>query len=547
MDLFQNPFYILTATPRDDRRRLMELSDERSLLLDSSDISDACSNLTNPRKRLVAEIAWLPGIAPKRATELLSLLKSSPTELLSIDKLSPIARANLLTEGLSRLKGINANEMSTWIQAIAWSFEDIKPEALRMVINDDRVVSGFSEVSDISVVEYEIQERRRHYRHIIKSALNNLSPKELVKAVTDTVEIATDDGEDHGPILIDDIVDSYEVEAQEFLDKEEENIKTLVERLHGSVNANQNDTSISLIVDQLIQVVKNWDFVAQPIQVSAKSRGLDHEASHRVACIVRNLAIEMVNVHDKIEFSQQLTSMLCEVFAEVGEVAERTADDADTLENIVEERVRLKEEEKVNIKEWAKEITYETDVGAFFKNKLRISPEGIEWKGRSWDLDSITHVRWGGTKHSVNGIPSGTTYNIVFGNRSDNEAIELKKEPIYTNFIDRLWKSVGIRLLTEHLVGLRSGKEYHFGKCVLRDQGMELEREKLFAMNEREFCRWNELEIWNGAGAFCIGKRGDKKVRAALSYQDIDNVHVLEAAIRMFWKKGGDRLSSLLG
>lgn len=338
MDLFQNPFYILTATPRDDRRRLMELSDERSLLLDSSEIMDARSNLTNPRKRLVAEIAWLPGIAPKRATELLSLLESSPTELLSIDNLSPIARANLLTEGLSRLKGLKAPDISSWIQAIAWSFEDIKPEVLRMIINDDRVVSGFSEVSDISVVEYEIQERRRHYRQIIKSALDNLSPKELVKAVTDTVEIATDDGEEHGPILIDDLVDSYEVEAQEFLDKEEEGIKSLVEKLREAVISEQHDSTLSPIVNLLIQVVKNWDIVAQPIQVSAKSRGLDHDASHRIAWLIRNLALEMFNDHDKIDFSQQLTNMLREVFAEVGEVAERTAGDADALEEIVEQR-----------------------------------------------------------------------------------------------------------------------------------------------------------------------------------------------------------------
>ena len=33
MDLLQNPFYILTASPRDNRQRIMELADERSLLL----------------------------------------------------------------------------------------------------------------------------------------------------------------------------------------------------------------------------------------------------------------------------------------------------------------------------------------------------------------------------------------------------------------------------------------------------------------------------------------------------------------------------------
>ncbi|EPP5630911.1 hypothetical protein ACUT55_000029 [Vibrio cholerae] len=547
MDLLQNPFHILNASPRDNRRRIMELADERSLLLDSSECMEARSELTNPRKRLSAEVAWLPGIGPKRAGELLSIIESSPTDLLAVDNLSSIARANLLAAGLARLPDHNADDVAEWILEIAWAFEDLDPDELSVIINEERIVSGFPEVSDLSAVEAEIQERRRHYRKVIKSALDNLSPKELVEAVTVAVESATDDGEEHGPILIADLVDSYEVEAQGFLDKEEGNIKALVEKLRAAVDAERSDSTLAPMVNQLIQVVNNWDTVAQPIQVSTKSRGLDHDASHRVAGLVRGLVIHMFNEHGKLDFSQQLTNMLQEVFAEVGEVAERTAEDADALGEIAEQRVRLIADAKNRAEEWRREITYEADVGAIFKDKLRISPEGIEWKGRRWDLDSITRVRWGGTRHSVNGIPTGTTYSIIFGNGSNYASIELKKEATYSNFIDRLWKAVGVRLLTEYLEGLRDGKKYRFGSTVMSDHGMELERKKLFGSNERVFCRWGELVVWNGAGVFCIGKKEDKKLAAAFSYQEEDNIHVLEAAIRMFWKRGGDRLSSLLG
>jgi hypothetical protein len=547
MDLLQNPFHILNASPRDNRRRIMELADERSLLLDSSECMEARSELTNPRKRLSAEVAWLPGIGPKRVGEVLSLLESSPADLLAVDNLSSIARANLLAAGLARLPDHNADDVAEWILEISWAFEDLDADELSVIINEERVVSGFPEVSDLSAVEAEIQERRRHYRQVIKSALDNLSPKELVEAVTVAVESATDDGEEHGPIMIADLVDSYEVEAQGFLDKEEGNIRALVEKLRAAVDAERPDSTLAPMVNQLIQVVKNWDTVAQPIQVSTKSRGLDHDASHRVAGLVRGLAIHMFNEHGKLDFSQQLTNMLQEVFAEVGEVAERTAEDADALGEIAEQRVRLIEDAKNRAEEWRREITYEADVGAIFKDKLRISPEGIEWKGRRWDLDSITRVRWGGTRHSVNGIPTGTTYSIIFGNGSNYASIELKKEATYSNFIDRLWRAVGVRLLTEYLEGLRDGKKYRFGSAVMSDHGMELERKKLFGSNERVFCRWGELVIWNGAGVFCIGKKEDKKLAAAFSYQEEDNIHVLEAAIRMFWKRGGDRMSCLLG
>ncbi len=341
MDLLQNPFHTLTASPRDNRRRIMELADERGLLLDSNECMEARSDLTTPRKRLSAEVAWLPGIGPKRAEEMLSLLESSPKDLFSVDKLSSTARANLLAAGLARLSTYNADELAKWILEIAWAFDEINSEELQKLINEERIVSGFPEVSDISAVEAEIQERRQHYRQVIKVALDNLPSKELIKTVTDVVDTATDAGEEQGPVLIADLVDLYEIEAQGFLDKEEENITILVEKIRADVDAKRPDSLLVPTVNQLIQVVKNWDTVAQPIQVSTMGRGISHDASHRIGNMVRSLAIYIFNEHGKLELSQKITGLLQEVFAEVVEVAERVEEDADALENIAEQRAQF--------------------------------------------------------------------------------------------------------------------------------------------------------------------------------------------------------------
>ena len=670
MDLLQNPFHILNATQRDKRSKIMELSEERSLLLDSSDCTQARSDLTIPSRRLSMEIAWLPGLGPKRTSEVLSVLENSVSALLGMYKLTPIVRANLLAAGLSRLPVSKPDDVAEWILALARAFDKIAPDELCAVINEERIASGFPEVKDLSMVEVEIQERRRHYRQVIKDALNNLSAKELVEAVTAAVESATDNGEEHGPILIYDMVDSYEIEAQDFLKNEAQNIKTLVETIGIAADAERPDSTLATMVNNLIRVVKNWDTVAQPIQVSTKSRGADHVASNKVAELVRELAIHLFNDHDKLDlsrlltnmlqkvfaevakvaeltaedvsaldgiakqrfqlikvqnietlveniktaaaadrpdstlapmvnnliqvvknwnieapsihvsikkrgldydysrqvaelvrelaihifndhdkldFSRLLTNMLQEVFAEVAEIADLTAEDASTLNGIAKQRVQLIKDAKNRAEEWRREITYEADVGVLFKDKLCISPECIEWKGRRWDLDSITRMRWGGTRHSVNGVSTGTIYSVVFGNSSAHASIELRKHDIYSNFIDRLWKSVGIRLLTEYLEGLRDGKQYRFGTTVINDQGIELERKRLFSSNERAFCRWTEIVTWNGAGVFCIGKKEDRKLTADFSYQNEDNIHVLEAAVSMFCKQGGSRFSSLLG
>ena len=338
MDLIQNPFFLLAATPRDNRRRIMELAEERSLLLNSSELMQARSDLTNPRKRLSAEVAWLPGLGPKRADEVLSMLESSVKDILSVDNLTTVAHANLLAAGLSRLSDYTLDNITKWILELAYTFEEIEPEVLCADINEERIVSGFPEVTDLSIVEAEIQERRHYYRRVIKSALDNIASKELVEAVTDLIESATDDGEEQAPILIDDLIDLYEVEAQEFLEKEEANIKILVDKIRNSIDADKPDSTLEPLINELIQVVKNWDLVAQPIQVSTKSRGLDHDASLRVARLVRSLAIDMFNEHGKLEFSQQLTNMLQEVFTEVVEVADRTIEDVNALDEIAERR-----------------------------------------------------------------------------------------------------------------------------------------------------------------------------------------------------------------
>lgn len=555
MDLLENSFYTLGATLRDDRRTITELSDNRSLLLNPDVCSRARADLTHPRKRLSCEVAWLPGLGPKRTNEVISLLESSLPDIIEIDNITSIAKANLVAAGLQRINGTSANDLVMWILTLARAFGELDTEKLGSIVNEERVVSGFPQVSDLSVVDEEIKERRRYFKQVCKSALNRLPPRIRTTAMTEVVDRATNNGNEQGPILIDDLVDAYEVEAQGFLKKEGDNIKELVSKLRESADAGDSDEKLGEIVEKLTKVLKNWDLEAQPIQVSTKSRGLEHAASREIAGQVRELIIYLHNKLGKIEIPKQLTSLLQEVFAEVVTIAERTSDDARTLQDIAEDREKYLENVEKRTAEWAKEVTYEADVGALFKNKLRISPDGIEWKRKHWDLSSIVAVRWGGVRHSVNGIPTGTTYTIAWGDGNRRCSIELRKNTIYSNFIDRLWKAVCIRLMTEFVEGLRNGQKYQFGGAVISDSGIELTRPKWFSSNEKEFCKWSDIVTWNGDGAFGIQKKGDNKLSHELSYLNEDNIHIVEQVIQIFFKqtkenparalKGGLKLSSI--
>src|SRR3546814_3249365 len=78
-----------------------------------------------------------------------------------------------------------------------------------------------------------------YYRSAIKDALDRLPPTTLVQVMTDTVEEVTLGGEDHAPELIDDLVDSYEVETQGFLQKEAENVHKLIKAARDSANSGE--------------------------------------------------------------------------------------------------------------------------------------------------------------------------------------------------------------------------------------------------------------------------------------------------------------------
>ena len=546
MDLAANPFYTLGATLDDDRRRIAELADEKSLIGDEASIREARGILTNPKRRLAAEVGWLPGLATERVAETIALLEVNPREVRRITGLPALARANLLADSLVRSgSSLGGNEVAQWIVELSETHERVHTEEVVSLLNEARSTAGFAAITNQASVEEELQGRRRHLRDAIKHSLDQLPASSLVDAVTLAVEHATHNGSVHAPILIDDLVDTYEVEAQEFLNKETENVRTIVQQIRDRAEESADEDTMDGLVAKLERVVKNWDYVAQPIQVSFSSQGRSHGLSHEVAREIRELAVELYNEHRLLDVSKRLTEIQQEVFAEIAKITEQLDTDAARLDEIAEERTELLEQMKAQAESWAGEITYEADVGVM-KSKLRISPAGVHWKGTTIGLEEITRVRWSGTKHSVSGIPTGTRYHITVGCARTFVQIELKKQEIFNEFVDRLWKTAGVRLLTEMLEGLRAGRQYQFGTAVVSDYEMTLKRRRMFGADEAVPCRWTDLLIWNSAGTFCIARKDERKIGVELAYGDVDNAHILEAAMRAFWKRTSPRLSDLL-
>ncbi|MCO6055595.1 hypothetical protein NG726_02750 [Pseudomonas sp. MOB-449] len=487
-------------------------------------------------------MGWLPGVSPRKSSYLVSALHSDPMSIREESGLPTLAHLNLLAAAFEAVDANDSpNDVAEFIQEMAYLADDLSAEQVLREVNEDRSVSGFPEVKGIDQVEAELSERKRYYRNAIKDALNRLPPASLVEAMTLAVDGITCGGEDHAPELIDELVDSYAVETQSFLQKEAENAQKLIKAARDS--AKSGESVVKPIVDKLEAVARNWDKVAQPIQLSAKARGIDHGPSREIAYSIRGLAIDLFNEHDMLDQSQRLTKLLQELFAELPEVSERVEQDADALADIFQSRL----ETEAQISDWAREITYKAEVGLMFKDTLSISPEGLAWKNQRYPLESVTRVRWGGVRNSVNGIPTGTTFTLAFGDSQSEAVVELKKESTYSAFVERLWRAVGFRLLTELLETLKTGNEVRFGDATLKDDCVTLVKHKFLGANEAIRCSWGQVHVWTADGAFYIGAKDDKKTYVGLSYIHSPNAHVLEQAIRMAFKKPGmRRLSDVL-
>ena len=169
----------------------------------------------------------------------------------------------------------------------------------------------------------------------------------------------------------------------------------------------------------------------------------------------------------------------------------------------------------------------------------------MRWKGQLLPLSSIRQVRWGGTRHSVNGIPTGTTYEIHIANDKTRITINLRNGTTFSLFTERLWRAVGPRLMTDYLMRLKAGESIAFGPAIVSDDSIVVPRPK-FLSSEPIRLGWHQVKIWSAEGSFVLGSTADKKVYAALSYSGLDNIHVLETIIQVSFKNGHSRLSAML-
>lgn len=351
--LARNPFAVIGATLRDNRQKIVSLAEEKSLDVGDEASQKARAELTNPRTRLSAEMAWIPGVSPRRAAQLIEQLQSKPTAIWRETGIPSLAHANMMAAAFALIEPsvdgrVEDLPIKHRIVNFATLVDQLDVDEIMRDLNEDRAISGFPEVSQRDSVESLLTERKTYYRNSIKDGLlERLTPQSLISLVTDTVELATSGGTEHGPQLVHELIDAYEIQTQDVLEAEAKNVEQLVNVARE--RAASGASAVDPILKQLKSVATNWDMLAQPIQLSFKSRGKEHGPSERLVRDMRNLGVELFE-HDMIDQATQITELLQKLFAELPDMAAQLQEDRETLaqikaKNSVEEEIsRLREQ-----------------------------------------------------------------------------------------------------------------------------------------------------------------------------------------------------------
>ena len=326
----------------DDRRRIIALANDRMLDGDEVAVREGRGVLITPRKRLAAEIAWLPGLEPEEIRQYLATTGYA-TAVLRTQGLPTLARANLLADRMVRadLSVVPPLKVAECIVELASVHERIRADEVTTVINEARLSAAIPMASRQDVME-ELRGRRSYYRDAMEHCLDDLDMSSMVKVVTSMVNLATRDGTQHAPALIDNLVDSYyERKIREKMDASREGIATLVSQVRDQFGSSTL-VRVPRLVEHIERALKSWDVLAQPLQVSLASRGMGHKASDEIMHEVRNLAVEMFNRQgpEMLDVARSLTRTLREVFAEMEPIKERLDEDVSTLDGIAAQRTR---------------------------------------------------------------------------------------------------------------------------------------------------------------------------------------------------------------
>lgn len=531
MTIKENPFYILGATTRDSRQKIQELVDEKSLSLDMSVCTEARAVLTNPRRRLSAELAWFPGVSIRQTKTIIKELEDKELSAETLDHLSSLAGVNVVLSYLDSGVKLTTKNLENAIFTLARSYESIKPETVMNIINEDRTISGFPEVTDLSVIQEELTELKNNAIHVLQQAISSLSLETANKIMLHLMERAQKEKSTYS--LLDDVIDQvYVMIVQKDKDSIESKVIEAIKKLEDAMDKKATSkTTLNKLADELLEELETFDNIMQPIQLSTQKRGLEHDITREIAHKVEDLTVTIIKKTRDFALAEKIMKRTKELFVEVGSVNESLSMGLDAINKIQQDDKAFEES-----------IKYKYTKNSFWggSTTLSLDSKHIVYGDTKYNTDDITHIRYGTTKRYQNGVYMGTDTFVGFGTDETDTRITMLSEDEFFKFIDCLMKAVGIRIIQAMVDQLARGKSLY---GFIYDDKVKLAKDNAFAPTEFKTFKWSDVMAGMQSGFLIIMAKSDTKYKVTLGLQDVENAPLLGLMLDRFLKLGEKKIT----
>lgn len=324
--LRSNAFWVLKAGYGSSKEEIVELAEDAEFdELYPQDLIQRCQQaLMSPVARLDQELGWLPGLSGQQLGEVQALLEQGLADELrkAINFFPDLPKANVLAY-LNSLAPADAS----LLQSLLRCWDETDDRSLLDFINAQRRISGFPQVSLDQLQSAINALESAHARSAAVAVWKLDKPGQVMEEIVEA-EIKT--GRPNNFLAR--FVREYDSLSEPILAQIDDAIDRQIEL------ARQTSSDLDDITNEIVDLLRRWDDVNQPVQVFEQYQGHEEGRSKKVYEKLRSLCIELANERGEFQYAKRVSEALLHTFPELESIAEVLKGDVATLGNLDEQK-----------------------------------------------------------------------------------------------------------------------------------------------------------------------------------------------------------------
>lgn len=312
---------------------------------------EARSLLSNPQKRISAEIRWFPGISDAEERKLKAdLLQRKP--LLGIFA-NDLVHMNALIYNLSCEKD---DQMIIVLAQIDRLYQNISLEDVRMWINATRQKAHITPIQNTEILHTEWNEVRNDVRSAVHSVVKEMRRERYTRFANELAK-QTFGRKDFG-VILEDFFSTYQLDMNAFIIEKQEKISQIIQRVSDSPNEEN--------IKELEMEIQPFSSVIRPVAMMQEAKGIDDSAgAFGIYRKVYDLSVDFYKA-DKDVYALLLLQLLKRAFSYIKWIKKQLEHDIPIVQESVDANQGTAVFEEAN--KAIKEILDEEDKKLYFQN-----------------------------------------------------------------------------------------------------------------------------------------------------------------------------------